>query len=52
MDSVFSALALQKLVNFLQRGRSLARTEFDMIVYDGIGSEETLRLIGAAERAR
>lgn len=52
MDSFFSALALQKLVNFLPGGRSLARTEFDMIVYDGIGSEETLRLIGSTERAR
>ncbi|KAG1366322.1 hypothetical protein COCNU_13G001120 [Cocos nucifera] len=52
MDSFFSALTLQKLVNFLPSERSLARTEFDMIVYDGIGSEETLRLIGAAERVR
>ncbi|XP_008787920.2 uncharacterized protein At1g26090, chloroplastic [Phoenix dactylifera] len=52
MDSFFSALALQKLVNFLPTERRLARTEFDMIVYDGIGSEDTLRLIGAAERAR
>lgn len=52
MDSIFSALALEKLVNFLPSERNYSRAEFDIIVYDGISTEETLRLIGVTKRAR
>lgn len=52
MDSIFSALTLQKLVNFLPDRKDGASTEFDIIVYDGISAEETLRLVGATERVR
>ncbi|KAA8532749.1 hypothetical protein F0562_032782 [Nyssa sinensis] len=54
MDSLFSALALVKLMGFFgnvsQRNRQ--KTEFDIIVYDGIAAEETIRLIGATSKAR
>ncbi|KAH7682687.1 arsenite-transporting ATPase protein [Dioscorea alata] len=52
MDSIFPALALEKLVHFLPRVNYWLRTNYDIVVYDGISSEETLRLIGATERAR
>lgn len=52
MDSIFPALVLEKLVHFLPRVNYRSRTNFDIVVYDGISSEETLRLIGATERAR
>lgn len=55
MDNIFSAIAVEKLVQF--RGgssseRNYSGDKFDVVVYDGISSEETLRMIGAAERAR
>ncbi|KAM0944286.1 putative HSP20-like chaperone, anion-transporting ATPase-like domain, arsA, HSP20-like protein [Dioscorea sansibarensis] len=52
MDSMSSALALEKLVNFLPGVNYRSRTNFDIVVYDGVSSEETLRLIGATERVR
>ncbi|URE12833.1 Anion-transporting ATPase [Musa troglodytarum] len=53
MDSIFSALTLQKMVNFVPgERRSLSQREFDVIVYDGMSTEETLRLIGTTDRAR
>lgn len=52
MDSIFSALTLQRLVNFLPDRKDGASTQFDIIVYDGISAEETLRLVGATERVR
>ncbi|KAJ0989114.1 hypothetical protein J5N97_007470 [Dioscorea zingiberensis] len=52
MDSIFSALALEKLVNFLPGVNYRSSTNFDIVVYDGISTEETLRLIGSTERAR
>lgn len=55
MDSIFSAIALEILVGFHQGivgERNYPREKFDVIVYDGISSDETLRTIGAAERAR
>lgn len=54
MDSIFSALALQRLVGFsgnvAQRNRQ--EDKFDVIVYDGISTEETIRMIGATSKAR
>ncbi|XP_065042873.1 uncharacterized protein At1g26090, chloroplastic-like isoform X2 [Musa acuminata AAA Group] len=52
MDSIFSALTLQKMVNFVPGERNLSQREFDVIVYDGMSTEETLRLIGTTDRAR
>lgn len=52
MDSIFSALALGNLVKFLPGESNNARPDFDIIVYDSNSSDETLRLIGATERAR
>ncbi|MQM22373.1 hypothetical protein Taro_055425 [Colocasia esculenta] len=52
MDSIFSALEAEKLLNFLGRKRKYSDQDFDIIIYDGISTEETLRVIGAAERAR
>ncbi|KAJ8631135.1 hypothetical protein MRB53_024458 [Persea americana] len=55
MDSIFSAIAIEKLVGFHQGiagERNYPQEKFDVIVYDGISSDETLRIIGAAERAR
>ncbi|KAJ6814172.1 uncharacterized protein M6B38_140245 [Iris pallida] len=52
MDAILSALAIEKLVGLLPGERNQSRREFDIVVYDGISTEETLRLIGATERAR
>lgn len=52
MDSICLVLALQKLLNFFSSGRSNSQSEFDVIVYDCNNTEEILRLIGAADRAR
>ncbi|KAK3222626.1 hypothetical protein Dsin_009651 [Dipteronia sinensis] len=54
MDSIFSAFALQRLVglfgNVAQRNHQ--KQNFDVIIYDSISSEETLRMIGASSKAR
>lgn len=54
MDSIFSAIALEKFVGAL--GVKTLRTDFkgkfDVVIYDGINSEETLRIISAASSAR
>ncbi|KAL6566410.1 hypothetical protein OROGR_002025 [Orobanche gracilis] len=54
MDSIFSALELEQLIGFLgissQRNNEKAR--FDILVYDGISTEETIRMIGAPDKAR
>lgn len=54
MDSIFSAFALERLVgffgNFAQRNHQ--KEKFDVIVYDGISPEETLRMIGVSSKAR
>ncbi|PSR91210.1 Arsenical pump ATPase, ArsA/GET3 protein [Actinidia chinensis var. chinensis] len=54
MDSLFSALALERLVGFFGNvgQRNQQKDKFDIIVYDGIGTEETIRMIGATSKAR
>ncbi|KAL3037652.1 hypothetical protein AAZX31_01G081800 [Glycine max] len=42
MDSIFLVLALERL----------QQDKFDVIIYDGISSEETLRIIGGSSKAR
>ncbi|KAG5062680.1 hypothetical protein AAZX31_02G095500 [Glycine max] len=53
MDSIFLVLALERLVGFLRIAASKSQQDkFDLIIYDGISSEETLRIIGASSKAR
>uniref|UniRef100_F6HF23 ArsA HSP20-like domain-containing protein n=1 Tax=Vitis vinifera TaxID=29760 RepID=F6HF23_VITVI len=54
MDSVFTLLALERLVGFLGNlgRRNLRKDKYDIIIYDGINTEETLRMIGVTSRAR
>lgn len=54
MDPIFSALALERLVQFFRNVAQRYRNEdnFDVIIYDGMSSEEMLRMIGAARKAR
>ncbi|KAL6011037.1 hypothetical protein ACLOJK_001481 [Asimina triloba] len=54
MDAIFSVIAIEKLVRFCGRaagGRQQPQGTFDVVVYDGISSEEALRMVGSAERA-
>ncbi|XP_054825269.1 uncharacterized protein At1g26090, chloroplastic isoform X2 [Prosopis cineraria] len=53
MDSILLALSLERLVGFL--GTTAPKNQqkkFDIVIYDGISSEETLRMIGATSKAR
>ncbi|MBA0556236.1 hypothetical protein Golob_026352 [Gossypium lobatum] len=54
MDSIFSLLALVRLLGlFGKRARKNHQNDkFDIIIYDGISTEETLRMIGASSKAR
>ncbi|KAK7309994.1 hypothetical protein RJT34_07174 [Clitoria ternatea] len=53
MDPIFSILALERLVGFLGIAASKSRQDkFDMIIYDSVSSEETLRIIGGSSKAR
>lgn len=54
MDSIFSALALERLVGFFGNVAQInhQQNKFDIIIYDGISSEEMLRMIGATSKAR
>lgn len=54
MDPIFSALALERLVQFFRNVAQRYHNEdnFDVIIYDGMSSEEMLRMIGAARKAR
>ncbi|KAK9750543.1 hypothetical protein RND81_02G204000 [Saponaria officinalis] len=54
MDSVFSALAIEKFVGFLgiKAFENQYKDKFDIIIYDGISTEETLRMMSAANSAR
>ncbi|KAH7569882.1 hypothetical protein JRO89_XS05G0012800 [Xanthoceras sorbifolium] len=54
MDSIFSAFALSRLVGLFDNvaQRNNRKQNFDVIIYDGISSEETLRVMGASSKAR
>ncbi|KAJ4808122.1 P-loop containing nucleoside triphosphate hydrolases superfamily protein [Rhynchospora pubera] len=52
MDSFAPVLALQNLINLFSKEKESSNKEYDVVVFDGISSEETLRLLGATERAR
>jgi len=53
MDSIFSVLALERLVGFLGMESSKSQQDkFDVIIYDGVSSEETLRIMGGSSKAR
>lgn len=53
MDSIFLALSLERLVGFLGiTAQTNKPKKFDIVIYDGISTEETLRMIGATSKAR
>lgn len=54
MDTIFSALELEKFVGFLnnKNQKNNPKYNFDIIVYDGLSTEETIRLIGATGKSR
>lgn len=52
MDSIFSALELERLVGFFGGVAGGNRGKFDVVVYDGISTEETIRMIGATSKSR
>ena len=54
MDSIFSALSLENFVGTFGI-KSLStdfKNKFDVVVYDGISTPDTLRMISAARSAR
>uniref|UniRef100_A0A6N2N468 ArsA/GET3 Anion-transporting ATPase-like domain-containing protein n=1 Tax=Salix viminalis TaxID=40686 RepID=A0A6N2N468_SALVM len=51
MDSIFAVYALARLVGSLNANQT-NKDKFDIIVYDGVSTDETLRVIGAASKAR
>ncbi|KAJ6772062.1 hypothetical protein OIU74_018327 [Salix koriyanagi] len=51
MDSIFAVYALARLVGSLNVNQT-NKDKFDIIVYDGVSTDETLRVIGAASKAR
>ncbi|KAK4357560.1 hypothetical protein RND71_023170 [Anisodus tanguticus] len=54
MDSIFSSLALEQLVGFFGNvvQQNNKKEKFDIIIYDGMSTEETIRMIGATSKAR
>ncbi|XP_058775447.1 uncharacterized protein At1g26090, chloroplastic [Vicia villosa] len=53
MDSIFLVLALERLVGFLGVAPSNTQHDkFDIVIYDGVSSEETLRIMGGCSKAR
>ncbi|XP_051145641.1 uncharacterized protein At1g26090, chloroplastic [Andrographis paniculata] len=54
MDSMLSALELERLIGFfgIMTRRNTEKEKFDVVVYDGISTEETIRLIGATSKSR
>lgn len=54
MDSIFSMLELERLVGFFRQAtrKNHKGKAFDVIIYDGISTEETLRMIGLSSKTR
>lgn len=54
MDPIFSILALGRLLGFLRNTsqQSSQQDKFDIIILDGMSSEEVIRMIGASSKAR
>lgn len=54
MDCIFSSLALEQLVGFFENvvQQNSKKEKFDIIIYDGMSTEETIRMIGATSKAR
>ncbi|KAM6548185.1 hypothetical protein CsatB_019861 [Cannabis sativa] len=54
MDPIFSAYALEKLAGFFRKvaKKNHNKDKFDIVIYDGMSSEEILRMISAASKAR
>ncbi|KAL1556618.1 hypothetical protein AAHA92_12213 [Salvia divinorum] len=52
MDSIFSSLELERLVGFFLSQRKGGKAKYDVVIYDGINTEETIRMIGATSKAR
>lgn len=54
MDSIFSVLELEQLLGFIRNvsQRSNEKPKFDVVVYDGMSTEETIRMIGATSKSR
>jgi arsenite-transporting ATPase len=54
MDSIFSMLELERLVGFFRQAtrKNHKGKPFDVIIYDGISTEETLRMIGLSSKTR
>lgn len=54
MDSIFAALSLDRLVGILTNAvqQNSQKDKFDIILFDGISTEETIRMIGLTSKAR
>lgn len=53
MDSILSAFELMRLVGLVgDTAKRSQKDKFDVIIYDGISTMETLRMMGAATSAR
>lgn len=54
MDSIFSALSLENFVGTfgIKSLRTDLKDKFDIVIYDGISTGDTLRMISAAPSAR
>ncbi|XP_073030678.1 LOW QUALITY PROTEIN: ATPase GET3D, chloroplastic [Primulina eburnea] len=54
MDSIFSVLELDRLVGFFGNvtKRNNEKNKFDIVIYDGVSTEETIRMIGATSKTR
>lgn len=54
MDSIFSMLELERFVGFVRQAtrKNHKGKTFDVIIYDGISPEETLRMIGLSSKTR
>ncbi|XP_042011029.1 uncharacterized protein At1g26090, chloroplastic-like isoform X2 [Salvia splendens] len=52
MDSIFSSLELERLLGFFLSQRKGGKAKYDVVVYDGVNTEETVRMISATSKAR